>query len=108
MRNLNNYLDLYWIILIALIYIIWVDRSSAPKQKQKLRETFGNRYRTIRDACADPKIQEMDKVQVPHFRFIFDRQSKEVIINLKAEFLSYVTEVKMSIIGFFYIFYKQI
>ena len=90
-NNLNNYQDLYWILLVALIYLLyvdifWVDRISTSEQKQKLRETFGNNYRTIRDACSDPKIQALEKVQVPHFRFIFDRQSKEVVINLKGEF----------------------
>ena len=94
-NNPNNHQYLYLIVqcvlLVTLILflsldIFWVDENIASEQKQKLRETFGNSYRTIRDACSDPKIKAMKKVQVPHFRFIFDQQSKESLLICKLIF----------------------
>ena len=76
-KNVLFYLKIF-IALVLLACVVLYQKYSNPstEHKAKLRTVFGDRYSTIRKACVDPKIQALDKVEVPHFRFVYDGNSK--------------------------------
>ena len=65
------------ILLLSIDILKTLEIFTKPPTKEKLRirKEFGDRLSTIQEACEDAKIQNLDVVEVPQYRFLFERTS---------------------------------